>query len=294
VIFQKTNPSTNITNSTNITKFFLLVYIINMPERLEKFTRAEMKKLVIDTVGRAPSKDQLDRIIAAATQGGAKQVVRIIKKNVPPKEGGGAAAGGAAPKKKMLGLKQAPKDKPKRKYVKKPKGQIKGQSKITGFLKKKDEGGAAPKPKKKKIIKKAAAKGDPEHGVKQFAGGGMNLKERHVRESKPIDKKDLKKADKGAKANPTYSSVSPAKAKGGYNKDNSKMKCYMRKAKNGATYRTCGEPEGDAQPKKQLRNRPKARDIRNAAYQVAYPDRNRGKPPPTTPKTKKIVKRKKK
>lgn len=233
-----------------------------------KFTRAEMKALVVRTSGKNPSKTQLNKIIKKAGELGGTQVVRI-KRAVKEVE---------APKSKMMGLKQAPPAKPKRKYNKKK-----------------------PAPDSKQpSIKSAMAKA----GEKQkFKGGGMPLGDRHrkVEPNEMAKKKKEMKKKKAAISNPAYSNISPqaspraAQAKsGGYNKPNDKMKCYMRKAKNGATYRACAEPEGDKKPKKQLRDKPKPMDKRTEKYKVAYPERNRGKPGETTPKMKKIKKRQKK
>ncbi len=41
---------------------------------------------------------------------------------------------------------------------------------------------------------------------------------------------------------------------------NKKLKCFMRVAKNGATYKTCAKPEGDKKPKTQVRDNPRVRN----------------------------------
>lgn len=62
---------------------------------------------------------------------------------------------------------------------------------------------------------------------------------------------------------------------------NSKMKCYMRRAKNGSFYRTCETPPPPKKPRRQLRGNPKLPGDRKLPYKTKN---NR---PPTTRKTKK-------
>ncbi len=67
---------------------------------------------------------------------------------------------------------------------------------------------------------------------------------------------------------------SVAVGKGGENKGNianKKLKCFMRKAKNGATYKTCAVPEKDKQPKKQVRGKPRG-EPRKKPVMNAYAD----------------------
>jgi len=51
---------------------------------------------------------------------------------------------------------------------------------------------------------------------------------------------------------------------------NSKMKCFMRTAKNGKPYRACAVPEGDKKPKKQVRGKPRPESERTLPYVSAY------------------------
>lgn len=51
---------------------------------------------------------------------------------------------------------------------------------------------------------------------------------------------------------------------------NSKMKCFVRTAKNGATYRACVVPEKKKQPKKQVRGKPRPENKRVQPRQLAY------------------------
>jgi hypothetical protein len=53
---------------------------------------------------------------------------------------------------------------------------------------------------------------------------------------------------------------------------NKKLKCWMGKAKNGATYRACATPEKNKQPKKMVRGKPR---VGGKGGEKAYPD---GKP----------------
>lgn len=54
---------------------------------------------------------------------------------------------------------------------------------------------------------------------------------------------------------------------------NKKLKCFMRRAKNGAVYRACAVPEKDKKPKKQVRGNPIPEGKRKLPVKKAYPDR---------------------
>tara|TARA_R110000787_G_scaffold132356_2_gene244544 strand:+ start:359 stop:715 length:357 start_codon:yes stop_codon:yes gene_type:complete len=51
---------------------------------------------------------------------------------------------------------------------------------------------------------------------------------------------------------------------------NSKMKCFMRTAKNGKPYRACAVPEKKKKPKKQVRGKPRPESERKVPYLSAY------------------------
>jgi len=51
---------------------------------------------------------------------------------------------------------------------------------------------------------------------------------------------------------------------------NKDMKCFMRTARNGATYRACAVPEGNKQPKRQVRANPRPAAERVKPYITAY------------------------
>jgi len=51
---------------------------------------------------------------------------------------------------------------------------------------------------------------------------------------------------------------------------NSKMKCFMRTAKNGKPYRACAVPEKKKAPKKQVRDKPRPESERKLPYVSAY------------------------
>jgi len=86
----------------------------------------------------------------------------------------------------------------------------------------------------------------------------------HTKDSKPVSepKKKTIKIKKKSKVDP----------KTGDNKGNianKKLKCFMLTAKNGGKYRTCVVPEKDKQPKKTVRNKPRA-EPRKRAIVKAY------------------------
>ncbi len=72
------------------------------------------------------------------------------------------------------------------------------------------------------------------------------------------------------KEEPKKKKIKIKKANDG-NIPNKKLKCFMLKAKNGATYKTCAKPEGDKQPKKQVRGKPRPADKRVKPIVRAYP-----------------------
>tara|TARA_S200002703_G_C3718326_1_gene220666 strand:+ start:158 stop:808 length:651 start_codon:yes stop_codon:yes gene_type:complete len=76
---------------------------------------------------------------------------------------------------------------------------------------------------------------------------------------------------------------------------NKKLKCFMRRAKNGAVYRACAVPEKDKKPKKQVRGNPIPEGKRKLPVKKAYPDRpSAPTQAPNRPKVKlKVVEKKK-
>tara|TARA_R110000782_G_scaffold40765_2_gene94073 strand:+ start:846 stop:1472 length:627 start_codon:yes stop_codon:yes gene_type:complete len=170
-------------------------------------------------------------------------------------------------KKKKLTKKKVVKKTPPKPVVKaKPKPKPKMNRFAKELLKAKKEEAKAPakppakpKPKPKPPAKpKAPAKPKPKPPPKQ--------------DSKVIKKKKVVVAKKGKGRN------------SGKYVSNSKMKCFMRKAKNGAVYRTCVAPKVPATtpPRKQLRGNPKLEGDRSVPYRTKD---NRA--PKTIPKKKK-------
>ena len=68
----------------------------------------------------------------------------------------------------------------------------------------------------------------------------------------------------------TQESRAKKKASEPKNVPNKKLKCFMLKANNGATYRTCTTPEKNKQPKKQVRGNPRPEDKRVKPIVKAY------------------------
>ena len=170
-------------------------------------------------------------------------------------------------KKKKLTKKKVVKKTPPKPVVKaKPKPKPKMNRFAKELLKTKKEEAKAPakppakpKPKPKPPAKpKAPPKPKPKPPPKQ--------------DSKVIKKKKVVVAKKGKGRN------------SGKYVSNSKMKCFMRKAKNGAVYRTCVAPKVPATtpPRKQLRGNPKLEGDRSVPYRTKD---NRA--PKTIPKKKK-------
>ena len=170
-------------------------------------------------------------------------------------------------KKKKLTKKKVVKKTPPKPVVKaKPKPKPKMNRFAKELLKAKKEEAKAPakppakpKPKPKPPAKpKAPPKPKPKPPPKQ--------------DSKVIKKKKVVVAKKGKGRN------------SGKYVSNSKMKCFMRKAKNGAVYRTCVAPKVPATtpPRKQLRGNPKLEGDRSVPYRTKD---NRA--PKTIPKKKK-------
>jgi len=103
--------------------------------------------------------------------------------------------------------------------------------------------GSKTAPKKKKIIKKKAPAAAPK---------------------KKIIKKKAPDAAPKKKVKLIIRKKAPA------NVANKDMKCFMRTARNGATYRACAVPEGNKQPKRQVRANPRPAAERVKPYITAY------------------------
>ena len=80
--------------------------------------------------------------------------------------------------------------------------------------------------------------------------------------------KDHREKKKSAKTKKKIKLMKPITNDG--NIPNSKMKCFMRTAKNGKPYRACAVPEKKKAPKKQVRDKPRPESERKLPYVSAY------------------------
>ena len=82
------------------------------------------------------------------------------------------------------------------------------------------------------------------------------------------DHRAEKQKKKSAKTKKKIKLMKPVSNDG--NIPNSKMKCFMRTAKNGKPYRACAVPEKKKKPKKQVRGKPRPESERKVPYLSAY------------------------
>lgn len=132
----------------------------------------------------------------------------------------------------------------------------------------------AEKPAQKKkvfeIVKKLPADGASEKSKQ------LRIADQVLRDAKPPTRPPASTINKKQKKIPTAKPAPKAKAKAkpkakGGNIPNSKLKCFMRNA-GGKVYRTCVKPEGNKQPKTQVRGNPRPAGDRKLPYKVAYPN----------------------